>query len=536
MRGDLALVGGVVRTLDAEGPLADAVLVRGDRIAAVGTVAEVRAAAGPDAEVMDLAGRALLPGFQDAHVHPSLAGPQLTRCDLLDLPDRAAYLKQIAGYAAAHPDDPWIIGKGWAMSEFPGGVAHRTDLDAVVPGRPALFTNRDGHGAWVNTKALELAGIDAATPDPPDGRIERDPDGIPSGTLQEGAVELVRALAPRLDSTAIEEGILAAQRHLLSLGVTGWQDASVDEDGHAAYVTLAGREQIVARTVGCLWWERTRGLDQLDELAARRAETPLGRYQATTVKVMVDGVVENHTAAMLEPYLDGTGGATGERGISFVAREELLEVVPAIDGLGFQVHFHALGDRAVRDALDAVGEARRRNGANDLRHHLAHLQIVHPSDRPRFAELGAVANAQPLWAQHEAYQADLTIPFLGPERSALQYPWRSLLDSGALLALGSDWDVSTPDPFEILHVAVHRSHPDSASEPFFPEERIGLDEAMAAYTLGSAHVSHLEGDTGSITPGKLADIVVVDRDPFEHGPLGCRVDLTLVGGEVVFER
>ncbi|RPI22829.1 MAG: amidohydrolase, partial [Actinobacteria bacterium] len=291
-----------------------------------------------------------------------------------------------------------------------------------------------------------------------------------------------------------------------------------------------------ARVIGCAWWDRTRGGEQIAGFLARRREAPDGRYRATSVKIMQDGVCENHTAALLAPYLDGSGAPTGNRGLSFIDPEDLKGHVAALDGQGFQVHFHALGDRAVRECLDAVAHAATRNGRNDHRHHLAHIQIVDPADIPRFAALGAVANAQPLWANHDGYQDELTIPFLGTERSARQYPFRSLLDAGAVLALGSDWAVSTPDPWQIMHVAVTRTLPGGSDRVFYPEQRITPLEALRGYTMGSAFVNHIDDVTGSITPGKLADVVVTDRDPVRDGFDGTEVALTMIGGEVVFAR
>jgi predicted amidohydrolase YtcJ len=264
------------------------------------------------------------------------------------------------------------------------------------------------------------------------------------------------------------------------------------------------------------------------------------------VKIMQDGIIENFTAAVLEPYLDEDGNPTDNRGISFVEPELLKRVVTRLDAEGFQVHFHALADRAVREALDAIEAARAANGPNDLRHHLAHLQIVHPDDIPRFRVLGAVANAQPLWAMNEGQMLNLTVPFLGPERARLQYPFASLVRSGAVLAFGSDWSVSSPNPLWEMHVAVNRrafpGYPYGGderafTEPLLPEERLDLPTAIAAFTMGSAYVNHLDHLTGSIEVGKLADLVVVDRDLFAH-PVEeihrAEVLLTLVGGERVF--
>ncbi len=271
-----------------------------------------------------------------------------------------------------------------------------------------------------------------------------------------------------------------------------------------------------------------------------------GRFAATSVKIMQDGVVENFTAGMLEPYLDANGNPTDNRGKSFVDPEELKAHVTRLDAEGFQVHFHALGERAVREALDAIEQARRTNGMNDLRHHLAHIQVVNPDDVPRFRELGVVANAQPLWAQNEGQMLNLTIPFLGPERSGWQYPFGSLARAGATLAFGSDWSVSSPNPLEEMHVAVNRTgfpdqtyapNSDTTDDPFLPDEAVDLPTAIEAFTRGSAFVNHLDDVTGSIESGKLADLVVLDRDLFAHPVTelyAAKVELTLIEGERVY--
>ncbi|MFF8726716.1 amidohydrolase [Streptomyces sp. NPDC015171] len=538
MHADLLFTGGPVLT--PEGRTATAVAVTGDRITAVGD-AEVRELAGPRTEVVDLAGRLLLPGFQDAHVHPVPAGLELSQCDLSGRTTAGETVAAVRAYADAHPEREWILGGGWSMEAFEGGTPTRELLDAVVPDRPVYLPNRDHHGAWVNSRALELAGIDRHTPDPADGRIERDASGTPSGTLQEGAMQLVGRLTPPATAADRLAALLHAQRHLHALGITAWQDALVGDflgmdDPAQAYLTAAGDGSLTARVVGALWWDRERGAEQIPELVERRAALSRGRFRAGTVKLMLDGVAENHTAALLDPYLDRCGCATANRGKSFIDPLRLPGYVTELDALGFQCHFHALGDRAVRDALDAIEAARAANGPSGTRPHLAHLQVVHPDDVPRFARLGATANIQPLWAAHEPQMDELTIPFLGPERTARQYPFGALLRSGARLAAGSDWPVSSPDPLQGVHVAVNRVEPGGSGPVFLPGERLGLAEALTAYTAGSAYVNHLD-DAGRVAAGALADLVVLDRDPFDGPPEAiaeARVALTYVGGERVY--
>ncbi|WP_415953397.1 amidohydrolase [Streptomyces sp. KLOTTS4A1] len=540
---DLVFTNGPVLTMDPARTRASSLAVTGERITAVGHD-EVRELIGPGTEVVDLTGRLLLPGFQDAHVHAVGGGVELAECDLTEATGVEDCLRRVRTYAEAHPDREWITGGGWSMECFAGGLPTRQLLDSVVPDRPVLLSNRDHHGAWVNTRALELAGIGADTADPGDGRIEREADGTPNGTLQEGATGLVARLVPPSTPRDRIAGLLRAQRLLHSLGITGWQDALLGSfngmpDPSDAYLTAARDGSLTARVTGALWWDRDRGDEQIPGLVARRKELTHGRFRAGSVKIMQDGIAENFTAAMTAPYLDGCGCATANTGLSFVDPEALRGYVTQLDALDFQVHFHALGDRAVREALDAVEAAVAANGRRGNRHHLAHLQVVHPDDLPRFAELGAVANIQPLWAAHEPQMDELTIPFLGPRRAAWQYPFGGLLRAGATLAAGSDWPVSSPDPLAGIHVAVNRREPGSADERvFLPEQRIDPLTALAAYTAGAAHVNGHD-DAGSLLPGRLADLVVLDRDILaapEEEIAAAGVERTYVGGELVHAR
>ena len=542
---DLVFTGGPVFTADTVRSRAGSVAVTDGRIVAV-SPGDLGDLVGPSTEVVDLAGRMLIPGFQDAHVHPVWGGLDMLRCDLSALGTATEYLDAIAGYVGAHPDDEWILGGGWQMSAFPGGTPTASALDAVTGDRPAFFPNRDGHGAWVNSAALRRAGIDRDSPDPADGRIERDADGAPSGTLHEGAMALVNRLLPEEPLERLTEALLLGQRYLHSFGITGWQDAIVGSYGDAgdpgpAYLAAASDGTLTARVVGAIWWDRTKGLEQIPSILERRERYRGGRFAATSVKVMQDGVAENFTASMLEPYCDGHGHFTDNSGISFVDPAVLNEAVPLLDAAGFQVHFHAIGDRAVRECLDAVEHAIARNGRRDNRHHIAHIQVVHPEDIRRFRELGVAANMQSLWATYEPQMVELTLPFFGEQRSAWQYPFGDLLRSGAALAAGSDWSVSTPDPMAAIHTAVHRmaapGHEEGEYDPFYPEQSIDLATSLTAYTAGSAWVNHLDDVTGTIEVGKYADLAVLDRDPFA-GPAdqigATRTLQTFVHGERVY--
>jgi predicted amidohydrolase YtcJ len=493
-------------------PRGTRVLTRGGSIVALGPEVEPGGA-----EIVDLDGGTLLPGFIDSHAHPVFGGMQLRGCDLSAANGPDSYLEIIARYAAANPDQEWITGGGWALPAFPGGIPTREALDSVISGRPVFLQNRDGHGAWVNTKALELAGIDALTPDPPDGRIERDERGNPAGMLQEGATRLVSRLLPPVTDDDRYLGLLAGQDYLLSLGVTGWQDAIIgtgfgEQDATGAYRRAATAGMLTVNVVGALWWQRHQGLEQLPELLHRRDNDGAGRFRPASVKMMLDGVAENHTAAMLSPYLDEHGCATATSGLDFIDPEQLPRFVTELDRTGFQVHFHALGDRAVRNALNAIEAARKANGDGGNRHHLAHLQVIHPDDIPRFAVLGATANIQPLWATNEPQMTELTIPFLGETRATWQYPFAALAKTGAHLAGGSDWPVTSPDPLLGVHVAVNRSLPDTAANPFLPEQALSREAAFAAYTSGTARVNGLDDRAGRIAIGFDADFAIVNAD------------------------
>jgi predicted amidohydrolase YtcJ len=527
---DLVLRGGRIATMDAARSWASALAVRGGRIVAVGPDVAVASSIGPGARVIDLHGRTVTPGFQDAHVHPVHGGLTMLRCDLSESRGRDGVLATIAAYANSHRAEPWVRGGGWYMADFEGGTPRREDLDRVVPDRPAFLTNRDGHGAWVNSRALELAGVTAETVDPPDGRIERDVHGSPTGTLHEGAMGLVGRFLPDDTPDDMAGALRLGQRYLHSFGITAWQDAIIrPEPEEAAYVALASRDELTGRVVGAMWWERSRGHEQIEEFVERRRTTSIGRYRATSVKLMMDGVLENFTGALLEPYGDGTGGTTDNRGLLQIDPDGLATWVPQLDALGFQPHFHAIGDRAVRASLDAVEAARRANGPSDTRPHIAHIQVIHPDDVGRFRTLDVAANAQPYWACHEDQMDVLTIPFLG-DRWEWQYPFRSLRAAGAVLAMGSDWSVSTPNPLLEMEVAVERVADVSRgeAEPLLPHERIDLVDALAAFTCGAAYVNHLDGETGTLEVGKWADLAVLDRDLFDRGA-GAIGEATVVG-------
>ncbi|MHA7304251.1 amidohydrolase [Arthrobacter sp. TMN-49] len=541
---------GWIYTGEDEIPIQATVAVGGGRVLAVGDGADVSALATASTNRVDLGGRLLIPGFQDAHVHPIMAGVEHLLCDLTETTTAEQAVEVVRQYADSHPNEQWILGAGWSMDCFPGGTPTRQMLDAVVPVRPVLLHNRDHHGAWANTKAFELAGILAETPDPDSGRIEREADGHPAGTVHEGAMGLFDHVHPGVDPELVYQGLLWAQDHMLSHGITAWQDAYVGAstggfgDTLEIYLKAVDADDLKVRVRAAQWWDRAMGREQLAEILARRdrvaaACDPL-RLSAATVKVMVDGVAENYTAAMHAPYRDSHGHHTDNHGIEFFDPEELRGFVTELDANEFQVHFHALGDRAVTNALDAVEQARTVNGARDNRHHLAHLQVVRPVDVPRFAALDAAANLQALWACHEDQLDELTLPFMDAEAENRHYPFGELAAAGAQLVAGSDWAVSSPNPLLAIHVAVNRVEPGGTLPPLGPDKhKLSLKQILDAYTQGTAWINHLDADTGIIRPGALADLAILDRNLFEV-PVAdlhkAQVDETWIAGERVFAR
>lgn len=566
MTDSLLLHSGHVFTGTELHPTATAVLVQGGQIAAVGTDAELEDACPRAVRRIDLQGGLITPGFVDAHVHLVMGGVERNSCDLTSAEGREEALETIRAYAETlpvtdRPGSEWIVGGGWYKGDFPPGAVTAELLDTVTGDRPAYLINADHHGAWVNTAALQRAGVTADTPDPADGVIEHAPDGSPSGILHEGAMNLVGDHLPEHTPEELATGLSAGVEYLHSVGVTGWQEAILGDYAGYSDVSTAyrrAREQgVVTETAtGALWVPRDITVESVpalvEDFVRRREENARAGFTSRAAKIMVDGVPENRTAAMLEAYCSCerlTGGSSNAgpdgRGLAYLDHEVLLAVGTALDAAGFDLHFHAIGDRAVRWALDTVEAVHAANPDTTARHHIAHIQIVHPDDVPRFASTGAAANLQALWACNDAQMQDQTVPLIGQERAGWQYPFHSIQAAGARLCMGSDWPVSTPDPWQALHVAVNRTYPptlDAAvgkNPPLEPGEALELTTALAAYTAGSAWQLHLE-DRGRIEPGMVADLAVADRNPLapDVDPLEIcqtRTVLTLSNGEVVHD-
>lgn len=514
MRADTIFTGGRIHTGDPASPVTDALAVTGDRITALGDAA--RALRDGRTETVDLAGGALLPSWGDGHVHPLIGGIGLRGVPVRDCTDLAGVVEAVRVWAEQHPEAEWITGDAFDPWLAEGGLFDATLLDAVVPDRPVLLRTMDHHTGWANSEALRRVGYTAATPEPVGGEIVRRPDGSPLGTLREfGALDPVRALVPPpelADQVAVLRGTTSA---LAAAGITWVQDAWVESAQVDTWLAAVadGHRLAVRAGLGLLlapggWRER------LPVLVADRARIEAGgagQLSARAVKFFADGVLESGTAALLEPYSD----CPHSHGVANWTAQELADAVTAVDALGFQAHIHAIGDHGVRIALDAVETAARRNGPRNRRPVLAHVQLVDPADLPRFAELGVIANFEPLWAQPDPLMTELTLPRIGPERGARQYQIAALLRSGARISFGSDWPVTRYEPLAGLATAVTRQTPEGLPPGgWLPEERIGLAEALAAYSSGVAHQAFEEDAWGVLRPGFRADLVHLAADPY----------------------
>ena len=516
---DLVLLNGRIHTQDAVRRVVDAVAIRDRAIVATGTTAEIRALAGPNTRSIDLGQRIVLPGFIDAHSHPAQSSQDLDKCDLGDKLMTASAV--IAAAAECFKSAPGNASQWFEVMQVnPSAlVLSLAQLDSVSGKRPMILMGSDGHTTWANSAALRASGISARTPDPISGRIEHDGHGQPTGTLRDNASEPVFAARPAIGLQAQAALLARALTSMNASGITSVQDASVGKDEMARYKVLYDDHRLKIRVRGSF------NITNLAAPAARVVHDALSfrdhwavdpdRLRADAIKIFADGVIEypSQTAALLEPYLDAAGRPTTNRGPSYFRQDALNQIVAAVDAAGLTVHVHAIGDRAVRSSLDAFAYARAHGVGVGNRDQIAHLELIDPADFPRFKLLDVSANFQLLWANLDSYVSEATVAYLGPERSTHLYPARSLLDAGAMIVGGSDWNVSSFDVFQALEHAVTRGDP-----PLLPEQSISLQVALDAYTINAAYALRQERITGSIEPGKRADLVVVDRDIFALDP------------------
>jgi hypothetical protein len=534
-QADLVLTNGAIYTMDAARPWASALAVAKGKILYMGDDPGALRLRGGSTVVADLEGKMVLPAFQDSHIHLVTGGIELGLCNLNGSRTKEEVFEKIKAYAAANPGAPWVTGGGWDLPVFPQANPRKEDLDALVSDRPAVLSSADGHSAWANSRALELAGVTKDTADPAGGRIERDPKtGKPTGTLRESAAGLVEKLIPELGPEDTIKGLKAGLELANRFGIASIIEASAGPKILDAYAGLDRSGELSVRVLASLYVDTDKGTAEVERLAKLRDAYRGTRLKSTAAKIFADGVMEPHTAALLEPYLD----RPGDRGTPLLEPEAFDALAVALDAAGFQIHVHAIGDRAIRMSLDAFEAAGRANGFRDLRHHIVHLELIDPADIPRFKALGVTANFQALWAYADPYITDLTLPILGPGRSRWLYPIGSVAATGAVIAGGSDWSVSSMNPLEAIQVAITRRGPDDPpGDAWIPEERVDLETMLRAYTINGAWLSHDEKTRGALVPGKAADIIVLGRDLFKipSSEIGrVKVLLTLLDGRPVF--
>ncbi len=543
---DMVLLNGTVYTVNMntswdQHPL-QALVISGKRIIYVGDDAGARAYIGPGTKAIDLSGKIVLPGFIDAHMHPLGSVTLMAGVDLTDVNTSKDYIKKVKDYADKNKDAKVIRGFGWNYPPFGASGPTKELLDGIVSDKPVFLTAIDGHSYWANSKVLEMANITKDTPDPDGGKIERDPKtGEPSGTLRESACfMLINPKLPPLSQDEIEQGLTKALDMARSEGITTVHDSAVLLDQIFAYSDLEKEGKLNVRVLGEMYCNQALGLDQIPYLVAERKNHSSGLFQLTAAKLFADGIVESHTGLLLEPYADMPGFS----GTPVWNPEAFRKMISALDRDGFQIEIHCMGDGAVRMSLDAFENARKENGPRDSRHKIAHIEIISPKDVPRFKSLGVIPVVQPIWFYYTPYIDKVTLPALGPERTARIYPMKSLVDSGAVVAYGTDWplaiDYLTLRPLDAIRtgvVGLPLSKESNVTEPFHPGERVDLKTMIEVATINGAYASFMEKETGSLEVGKLADLVVIDRNIFKMPPKDindARVLMTVLEGREVY--
>ena len=542
---DTLLLHGRIYTVDAKRPWAEALAIRDGKIIAVGSDKEISDLRGPATKTIDAKGHLVLPGFTDCHVHFLDGSLSLERINLEGAKDIAEVQHRVKAYAEAHPKDAWVLGRGWSYPLFPPtGLPDKKYLDAIIPDRPVYLEGFDGHTWWANSKALEAAHITKDTPNPPGGEIVRDPTtGEPTGAIKEDAADgLIRSVIPQPSRDEKLEALRAGLKHASQFGVTrvhvmgGVNPGEGDISDIELLDQLRKRGELTVRFYVAYRMDPPEMTDQqLKMIEQSRQQYHDDWIAAGGVKFFLDGVIETHTAAMLAPYSDDPSLS----GTLLWDPEKYRRFVAELDRRHIQVFTHAIGDRAIRLALDAYENAARVNGTKDERHRIEHIEDVSAADIPRFGKLGVIASMQPLHAYPDDDTLKVWSPNVGPERAQRAWAWHSIQAGGGVLAFGSDWPIVTLSPWPGLQNAVTRQTTEGKPEGgWIPSERVSLADTIKAYTLDAAFAGHREKTEGSLEPGKLADLIIVSQDVFKTDPLKLgetKVLLTVAGGRVVYQ-
>jgi len=529
---------GKIFTVDEKKPWAQSLAIAKGKIVAVGTDEEVMRFRGIGTKMIDAGGKVVLPGFTDCHIHFLSGGLGLQRVNLQGAKNVADILARLRKYADAHPNVPWILGRGWNYAMFaPETLPNKKPLDEIFPAWPVFLRGFDGHTSWANSKALALAGIDKNTPNPPNGEIVRDPaTGEATGALKESASALVERVVPKPDPVDKLNAFRAGMRFAVQNGITRVHSASGDFEDLALLDELRGEKQLWVR-FHVAYLVRPPELRSEDVKAIEEAHKKFHDdwIDVNSAKFLLDGVVESHTAAMLQPYTDDPS----KKGSLFWDPEKYKSAVADLDKRGFQIYTHAIGDYAIRTALDAYEYAQQRNKPKDHRHRVEHVETIDSADIPRFAKLNVIASMQPLHSYPDADTLDVWARNIGPDRAARAWVWKSIAQASGEYAFGSDWPVVTLNPWQGIQTAVTRQTEDGKpKDGFVPAQRLSVPQAVQGYTLNAAYAGHLEKTEGSIEKGKAGDVIVIDRNIFEIDPRTIdqtKVILTIVGGKIVYE-
>jgi len=533
---DIIITNAKIYTVDSKQPWAEAVAIRGSRIVFVGSARSAAELKGAQTKVIDAGGKLVLPGIEDSHVHFVGGSRNLDRVDLMGAKTVSEMQRRIREFSISHKSAVWIQGRGWMYATFPGNMPNKKMLDEVVPDRPALMSCADGHTTWVNSKALALAKIDRNTPNPANGIIVHDENGEPTGALQEAASSLVRKVIPEETKAEMLDALRRGLKEASRVGVTRVHSLGGDFE-HLDLLETVRREGNLTTRFSVAYFVDPPGLTDKDWKALTAARN---RYRDEWiseggVKMMLDGVIDSFTGAMLEPYV----GKGEEKGKLFWDPDIFKKTVAELDSKEVQVSTHAIGDAAIRLALDAYENAAKVNGPRDRRDKVEHIENVAQADIGRFAQLGVIASFQPLHANPEPNWMGSWIANVGPERERRAFAWKAVSSTNGRLAFGSDWPVVTINPWQGMQVAVTRQDFEGKPpEGWQPQLRVTMKEAIEAYTMGGAYSMFRENDEGSIETGKLADLIMVSQNVFEIDPhkIGeTKVLTTMVGGKIVYE-
>lgn len=536
----LVLKNGFIYTVDGQRTVAEAAAIKDGKFIYVGSNSKVNKYIGKETKVIDLDKRMVLPGFIDSHCHPAYgAAHQLFDVMFTGLNSIAEYQKAIKDFAAKHPDAKFIKGRGWKNTLFGKTGPDKKLIDEIIKDIPVALDDEGGHASWVNSKTLELAGITKETKDPRSGVIERDPKtGEPTGTLREGAANLISEVFPDYTVEQLMQALEAYQKMAAQFGITTAHDATVDAGGNDfnAYKNLEKENRLAMRFRASLFVDPAKGLEQVDQLIAERKKNNGLLFQTNGAKIYIDGVVEGGTAYLKEPFKH----LPNFRGVPRWETDKLNSMCAELDKNKFQIHVHSIGDAATALTLDAFAYAMKKNGKRDSRNLITHIQLVDPKDILRFKELGVVAVPQPYWFMKDDYYYNLQVPYLGLKRADDEYPMESFFKAGAAVASSSDYAVTIPcNPLKAIQIGITRSclGINDPKEILWPEERATLDQMIASFTINGAYANFLENTTGSIEVGKMADLIVLDKNLF-NVPVDeiskVKVILTFFGGKEVF--